>query len=113
MHFATACPGARSKRDRDRLAPEVGGGCRGPRIAPPGIADEMLAGQRQAGQRLDIARVVGERGEIPSLRLGRELRRDFALQSAADASDRALGDPEIRCPMRAKARRLAACSSRT
>src|SRR5712671_4182220 len=61
--------------DRDRLAPEIGGRRSGPRIAPPGIADELLAGKGQASKRLHTARVVGERSEVPSLCLGCELRR--------------------------------------
>src|SRR6516162_4911540 len=48
-------------------------------IAPPRVADQMLAGDGQTGERVDIARVVSQRGEEPALCLGRQLGRDPAL----------------------------------
>ena len=82
------------ERDRDRLAPEVGGRCNGMRVAPPGVADEMLAGDSKTGERLDIARVVGERGEEPALRLRRQLRRDPTLDRRRRPRE-TLIDPEL------------------
>src|SRR5277367_3140600 len=48
-------------------------------VAPPGIANDVLAGEGETGERLDIARIVREGGEQPSLRLGRHLGRDPTL----------------------------------
>src|SRR4029077_2585184 len=57
----------------DRLTPEVG--CCGafPLIAPPRVADQALAGERNTGKRLDIVRFTSESRDKPSLRLGSKL----------------------------------------
>jgi hypothetical protein len=54
------------KRNRGGLATEIGSRGSGPRITPPRIPDERLASESQAGERFNIARVVGERGEAAS-----------------------------------------------
>ncbi len=54
----------------------------------------MLASESQPGERLDIARVVRERGEEPALRL----RSHFGCNPALDCSRRpgeTLIDPEL------------------
>jgi hypothetical protein len=90
-HCVTGC---QVQSDRNRLAPKIGRRSGSPRITPPGIADQILTGERQACERFHIARIVGQRGEVRCLGLGSELRRDFALQSTRRLGE-TLGNPEI------------------
>ena len=92
--FCHGVTGCQVQSDRYRLAPEVGCRCGGPGVTPPGIADQILAGERQAGKRFYIARIVRQGGEVRRLCLGRELRRDLALQSTRRLG-KTLGNLEI------------------
>jgi hypothetical protein len=73
-------PRCKRQRDCHRLAPEIRGRRYGPRVAPPWVADQMLAGYSQADQRLGIARVARQRRQEPTLRLGRELGAHAFMQ---------------------------------
>ena len=70
---ASACPGAidnaiaTASRPRSDAAAAAGG------VTPPRITDQVLTGERQTRQCLDIARVACERSEVAALRLGRQL----------------------------------------
>ena len=61
---------------------------------PTRVADEMLAGDGQTGERLDVARVVRERGEEPALRLGGHFGRDPTLDRSRRPG-KTLIDPEL------------------
>src|ERR1700719_1040390 len=100
-------PRRQIERNRHCLAPEVRGGRYGARVAPPWIADKMLAGCSQTGQRLGAARFVGEGGEIPPLRLARQLR-GVVSSKCGGCFGEAFGDPEIhpRCSQSPAARCL-------
>src|SRR5215469_16333622 len=75
-------PRCERQGDRHRLAPEIRSRRYGSRVAPPWVADQMLAGYRQADQRLGIARVARQRRQEPALRLGRELGAHAFMQRA-------------------------------
>src|SRR5260370_763249 len=67
---------------------------RGAGVAPPRVADKMLAGSCQTGQRLDIAGIARKCGEIPALRLGRELGAHSFLERARRPRQ-TFGSPEF------------------
>jgi hypothetical protein len=71
--------------DRHHLASEIG--CYRGRsgITPPWIADQLLAGSRQAGERVDAARIIGKRGKNPSLCLGRVVLPQLSLERTSRA----------------------------
>src|SRR6266566_9833925 len=84
-------PGREFQRDRDRLATEVG--CRGDaaEIAPPWVADELLASDGETRERLDIARVLRERDEGPALCLGRMLGPHLRIERSRSAGETLIG----------------------
>ena len=102
-----AVPRGDRKRDRRRLATQVGGGRHDPRLGPPRVADEMLTSYRQPCQRLDIARIARQRCQVPTLRLGRQLRAHALLQRVRRPRQR-FGDPVLHACVEkgASARRL-------
>src|SRR5262249_20052531 len=79
---------------RHRLAPEIGSRRYGSRVAPPWVADQMLAGYSQADQRLGIARGARQRRQEPALRLRRELGA-HALMPRALRPRQPFGDPML------------------
>ena len=71
--------------DRNHFAPEVGGHRGSERIAPPGIADQLLTGSGETDERLHVPWVVGQRGQVPSLCLSREVWPQFSLEGSRRA----------------------------
>ena len=81
--------------DRDRFAAQIGRRCGSTRIAPPRIANQMLAGNRKTNERFDIARVASERSKEPLLSLDTELGAQFSLECRPRAGE-TLADPKLR-----------------
>src|SRR5271165_2636427 len=65
------------------------------RIAPPRIADEILASAPQTDECLDIPRIASECGKEPLLRLGTELGPQLSLERRLGAGE-TLVDPSLR-----------------
>ena len=70
------------KRVVNRLSSEVERDRGSTRIAPPGLADQMLAGTCEADQAFEVLWIESQRGEEPTLRLGRDLGSHLTLEEA-------------------------------
>src|SRR5580692_4614981 len=75
-------PRSKIQCDRDHLAPEIGGHGGSERVAPPRIADQLLTGSGQTDERLHIPWVVGQRGQVPSLCLSREVWPQLSFEGS-------------------------------
>src|SRR5580704_8241079 len=78
-------PWSKFQCDRDHLAPEIGGHGGSERVAPPRIADQLLTGSGQTDERLHVPWVVGQRGQVPSLGLSREVWPQLSLEGSCRA----------------------------
>src|SRR5207237_696522 len=73
--------------DRDHLAPEIGGHRGSERVAPTRIADRALTGSCETDERFHVPWVVGQRSQVPALRLGREVWSQLSLEGSRRAGE--------------------------
>jgi hypothetical protein len=90
----------------DRLAAEIGGRCAGTRIAPPGIADEILARAGQTDESLDIVRVLSECSQKPLLCRGTKLGPHHPPERSLGTGETLVGPQSYTQPDKSAAARL-------
>jgi hypothetical protein len=71
--------------DCNRLAAKIGQGGDRVGVGPPGLADHVLAGESQAGERFDIAGIASQRSQIPALRLDDQIGPHIAAKRGGTA----------------------------
>jgi hypothetical protein len=77
--------------DLDCFAAEIGRCGGGTRVAPPRIADQVLASARQANEGLDVPRVASKRGEKPLLCVGADFGAQFTFEYSIAADETFVG----------------------
>src|ERR1700758_1131001 len=94
VHLARACPGASSKASATASRPRSAAAAAGRGAPPPRLADQVLTGQGQSGERADIAWIARQRGEKPLLGLGGQISAHLPAECGLGAGD-AFVDPEF------------------